>query len=293
MNSKIIDIRLVILWMLPLFMGSCLGDVESPDNPELERFKFEFHAREANYLWADNVRRIDENALLPNHSMSSKTILVGNRGVESIRSGEYLLGVTTCNVGLEDIYKVYPEYRQIYEGGSYNSITMAPHVWLSSRPGDGLEDGADSGIEKSLSVKLNSLLNNGRRGREVLVKRIDYRTSGLAEIKITSSQEFCGIPAGESLNNLFRVYHFSADLGLSCYVKANKELYSPVEYVTDIDKFVGLNLMVPPVLYFELKNTDYSSEGNRLDFRVEIELDNGGRISGETPSIILTRQDER
>lgn len=266
--------------LFTLMTVAILGCKKEPIVPQ-ETIRFFLFSRQSQFMWADNIR----GEILKANDVSAvyKSPLKAN---STVKQAEFILGVSTCNVGINEI--TIPNYQQAFLSESFNPLSNSPYMALS-KSSSPMADTADPAIEN----KIKQFLTTKYTGSEVIpssvkavLEHIDYRTTPLKNIKITCSKELFGITAGETLNDYFVVqgypeYH-------DFIISSNKQLVSGKTTDISLSQYLSYQPMAPAGMYMQFKKGVSIPANLTVEFTVKLELESDKTISATTKPITLT-----
>lgn len=274
--------RIMILLLIVVSAVSCKQD----EIGVVDNISFHLINREANYLFADNIK-YNQVKFEANGKVSLGWERLQLREMDTIRVSDYILGFSTCNVSLDSIATEMPYIKERYNSPTYNSIYQSPYMMLAA--GHKMANDADETLEMMLQVLLMKLstqnMKLSERKTRTFVKRVDYRTTPLTGIKITCSDTFNGVLAGQSLNNFFEVngyphYH-------EFVITHRKDVVGSGITNISIAKYLALSPMAPAAMYLNVKKGVEVDAHKKVQFTIKLELDNGRTIEATTQPIVL------
>ena len=269
--------KYVYFIVLALAISACS---HKEDNDFIEGTSYILTARKCNYAWAFNAyikKFSDEWGNYTRISPFQKDTM--------IKTSDFVLGFTTCNVDIKDMKK-HPyrgDYQEEYKKYGENMFIDYPPFNALSYMTENMADEKDPVIETRLRQQLESSKTrtvSSDLPTTVLI-RVDYRLTWLKDIKITCSAEIAGRAAGQSLTDLFVVqgYYEHHDF----IVTSNKNV------ITDKTRIKGISLqqylsykpMAPAEIFLRFKEGVNVSAPVTAQFTVEL-------ITGEDKSIKTT-----
>lgn len=263
-----------------LFMAITLASCKKESIEPKEKINFFLFPRQTHFVWADNIR--GEMIKADDVSAVYRSPLKGN---SNVRYGEFILGITTCNVDVDEI--TIPNYQQAFLSESFNPLSNSPYMALSKSPTP-MTDAADPTIEN----KIKQYLTTTYTGSDIvsflpkaILEQVDYRTTSLKNIKITCSQDLFGVKAGEVLNEYFIVegypkYH-------DFIISSNKQLVSGKTTDISLSQYLSYQPMAPAGMYMRFKKGVSIPASVTAEFTVQLELEGNKTISATTKPICL------
>ncbi len=276
--------KLLFLFLSLFSLFSCNKDEETRD---LEGSIYVFHSRQCKYVWAYNEKKIVKN--IEGHDMSYTERSFIKNG-ESVQVQNYSLAFTTCNVDLDSyVMDDGHNLKELYESGQEEVISWHFYTELS-RSSMTFEDEHDKVIETKLLEYFESKTTRSALYSDL--KHIDYRITAIKNIKITASQDVCGIKTGESLNSLFVIDGY-ADYH-NFIITANKNLITGIDKICGIgiDQYLYYRPMAPAALYMKLRDNVNVNAPVETTFTIEITTDDGNVIMSVTPLVTLMPNEE-
>ena len=196
---------------------------------------------------------------------------------------KYVLELSTCNVSwnyiLQSIEQEKTEYVEKVRTGVYDSL-MTPAYRYMSFNNISPVDKSDREIERKISQYY------GVDTRSAMTK-IDYRTTPIKDLKITSSVKIGNVKAGDSLNDLLEVYGYSENH--SFIITANKDLIVGRDNITQIsiDQYLSYHPMAPAAMKLKFRDGVKIDEPVDACFQIELTTDDGRVLKAESRHITL------
>lgn len=279
-----------ILWHAVVFLVIAVS-LLSCNKVELNQSGIDFKLirREANHVWADNLKATVVTAEIDGkvYSGFQKDPL---KKSDSVRVQEYTLGFSTCNVDLDSISAVYPDIKVKYNLPFYNPLYESPYMLLSQRVENRMAEEPDVEFERKLVLMLNYKSASDKQTKikqtRAMICLVDYRITPLRGLTITCSDDLCGIPAGMSLNNLFEV--FSYPIYHNFIITESKGIIESGITNISIAKYLAFRPMVPAAMYLKVKQGVTIDKPKTVQFTINLELDEGRMISATAKNITLT-----
>lgn len=276
---------IAVLLLVLMFSSSC-----EPRFDPWDYTMYSFISREANYMWVDNLKRESRVDVYDNKEYRSHkhTQL---KELDTICVENYSLGFSTCNVDIPDITAKFPQFQNILSSPDYNSLRQSPYMFLQymGRDNEKMASEPDFDLEQRLQLffakRSAAAKEQVQRQTRANLVFVDYRTTPVSDLNITCSEEFDGIPAGESLNDLFLI---------DCYperynfiITVNKQVIGNKIQDISVSQYLSYEPLAPAAMYFRLTEGVTIKEPITARFTVTLKLDNERTISAVTPMIHL------
>lgn len=248
----------------------------------VEEVHFEYLGRTAQFVWADNIRGEEKAAPTPNTTYIDMTPLLNDAPV---KLSEYVLGFSTCNVGISDVQSILPYYADNFNSSNYNPLVLAPFMAIQQWENN-LADAKDPVIES----KLDECFNTKDEGRSTPLSRayidyLDYRVTQLLNLKVSCNKDMFGVKAGESLNSYFVVESYPQERHF--IITSNKDVITDNIRNISLAKYLAYKPMVPAGMYMMLKKGVTIPAAETVEFTVELTLEGDSTISATTKPVTL------
>lgn len=270
---------LLAIAFLFLFLFLFVSCKEREDRRPLSGTSFDYIARSAKMMWAENALREVKTEIngvkLPK---GSPPIVLNNR-IEtngSLRIPSYRLYITTCNVEQDSFLgpgEIDNKTFDVLEFPIYDLLgrdfAEAPDFIIEAQLKQRFEErGATTRVAAPLRVNL------------IL---IDYRTTPIRDMSIHFSEDFMGINAGSSLNHLMlieSIYRRFIITGSKQVISASGEM--------SIDKFLSFSPMAPVDMFLRFKSDVKPSQPVSGYFTITMETLEGEVLTAKTRPVTLT-----
>lgn len=259
---------------------------EEPKPVPLGGVAYQLYARTANYLWADNIK--GEVKMLPSLKGGLVPMIVYNasKKTDSIRVNEYVLGFTTCNLSLEEIYRNDSYYKEVFESDMYDALWQAPYMWLNFDPNNQYAEEDDVTIKNNLLKYLNDYSESLKNLTKGDITRVDYRLNPMTSFNITCSKRIGGIEAGKSVNSLFKIHGYPS--WQHFVITTSKKVVFKDIFDISLDKYMSFKPLAPVGLYLMFNDEAEVEETADVTFTIELGLERGRKIYSTTAPITLT-----
>lgn len=276
--------KLIKLCLSAIILGAIMSSCYKEENDMSENIFFHYLARKVQFVWADNIR--GEKISVENKSGVVMSPLAHN---SAVKLSEYILGFSTCNVGINDIQSQCPGYEQMFLSDNYDPQYISPYMVLSLSS-NAMADAADPVIENKIKQFHAAKYSIGSTKRASALSRaiceaIDYRITALKNIKVSCSKEIFGVKAGESLNDFFVIEGYPPFLDF--IISSNKNLISGKTKDISLAQYLSYRPMAPAAMYMKLKKGVAIPANLTVEFTVELELENDAVISATTKTVTL------
>ena len=116
---------------------------------------------------------------------------------------------------------------------------------------------------------------------------IEYRTTPIKDLKITSSVNIGDIRAGESLNDLFLIREYPPYQEF--IITKNKDVIDAHEKLYDISvsQYLSYHPMAPAALKLKFRDDVSIAEATKATFTIELTTDEGNVLKSETRAVNL------
>lgn len=275
--------RIVKAFLTALTGVLCLASCQKVDEEGLSGIGFDLLAREARFVWADNIRGFEVTFQDPDSTKGFNTVPLPTNS--SVKLSEYILFFNTCNVDVSDIK--YPDgrsYETYFMSENYHPLTSAPYMELRFMLPNALTDATDPVIEKNIKQYLKTK-HAAKRASRFNMEFVDYRTTPLKNIKVTCNQDLFGVKAGESLNNFLVVSGFP--LYHDFIITSGKNLVTGKTTDISLSQYISYRPMAPAAMSLMLRRGLSIPEKVTAQFTVELTLEGDSVISATTKPVTL------
>ncbi len=240
-------------------------------------------ARKCNYAWAFNgyIKKTSYQGFnyTEIHSINKDTTL---------KTSDYMLGFTTCNVDIKDIKK-HPysaDYQEEYKKYGESMFVNYPPFRALSRMSDNMADEKDPVIEARLKQQLKSAHTRAFYGMPTTyLIVVDYRLTWLKDIKITCSTEIAGRASGQSLTDLFVVENYYQDH--TFIITSNKNVITDRKKIKEISlpQYLSYRPMAPAEIFLKFKEGVNVSAPVTAQFTIELTTDEDKLIKSTAAAV--------
>ena len=238
-----------------------------------EKTDYVYIPRKCNFIWAHNAKLVTEQ-----QGTSANTLVQPIDMGTNVAVKDYILGFSTCNKAWDYILPSMSDqtYAEQFRTGEIDSMLAPAYTMLDFQ----MNDEHDKAIEQKLddyfmpSTRLNLIF-------------IEYRTTPIKNIKITSSVAVNGIAPGESLNSLFTIFGYANRHDF--IITADKDLITDNNklYNIPLDQFVSYHPMAPTAMKMKFIDGVTIEKSEDATFHIEITTDDGKVLTTDTRSVHL------
>ncbi len=262
--QKLTKLNLILVCSL-ILVSSCNKDSGDPD------IIFKFQPRECKFVYS-----------VPGNVTSNKYGETNYKEYfdltdfsKSVKSQEFFLAILTSNFDLSTINN------EPWIGTRFPSITNSSI------------DKSIKSIETQIEAEYIRYLKSMKPTKSVNsvetdLEMIEYRTTGVKDLRITANCKLFGKNAGEDLKNYFYISRYTPKVIISFETNAMLYGFLSDELPESIEEWLSLKPMAQPVIYLEMESIPEELP-QTVQFTVELETSSGALISYTSRAITITK----